>query len=116
MTTTPRGRRRTGLILGSLVLVSAPGSAGCSAPQAAIAIGMTKSEVRAQLGAPERIAVLDGKVIRTIAPDAEARARGRMVYFYRDGRLAVWFEGTRVTGVTESPDGAGTTDQQTDDH
>jgi hypothetical protein len=116
MTRTSRGRRRTGLIVGSLALAGVPGSAGCSSPQAAISIGMTKSEVRARLGDPERIGVLNGKDIDTIAPDAEAQARGRVVYFYRDGRLAVWFEGTRVTGVTDTADASGTSDRQADDH
>lgn len=118
MTRNSRGRRRTGVIVGSLVLfgVGAPCSAGCSSPQAAISIGMTKSEVRARLGAPERIGVLNGKDIETIAPDAEARARGRMVYFYRDGRLSVWFEGIRVSGVTDNSDATGTPDRQEQDH
>jgi hypothetical protein len=115
MTRNSRGRRRTGLIVGSLALISLPAPAACSSPPAPISIGMTKSEVRARLGAPERIAVLDGKVIHTIAPDAEARVRGRVVYFYHQGRLAVWFERTRVTGVTDTAK-SGIPDRQAEDH
>ena len=118
MTRNSGGRRRARPIVGLLALASvgAPSSAGCGPSQPGILIGMTKSEVRGRLGAPERIGVLNGKSIDKIAPDADAAARGRVVYFYRDGRLAVWFQGARVTGVTDATDTIASPDRQAEDH
>jgi hypothetical protein len=112
MTRGSQGRRGIGLVAGLLACL--PVSAQCSSPQPAISIGMTSSEVRARLGAPERIAVLNGKVIRNISPEAEPRVQGRMVYFYRDGKLAIWFERMRVTGVTATTDAQAK--QEAEDH
>lgn len=90
-----------GLLLVALLAIGAmmPRATTCSTLAAKISVGMAKGEVRSRLGAPERIGVLSGKEIERVAPAEESRARGRIVYFYRDGQLAVWFENDRVTGV-----------------
>ena len=109
------GYHRPGLALGLLLLGGAvmPGASDCG-PASKLSVGMSKSQVRARMGSPERIGVLRGKDIERIAPRAEARATGRLVYFYRDGRVAIWFENAKVTGVTCSA--AGGSVDPTEDH
>ena len=100
-----KDRRRAGLVLGSFLAAGA-GTACASdggACSATIAVGMTKSQVRAKLGAPERIGRLEGKDIERVAPEAEDKASGRLVYFYPNG-ARIWFENEKVTGTTCSPE------------
>lgn len=76
---------------------------------------MSKADVRARLGAPERIGVLRGKDIERVPPSAEKGVTGRLVYFYRGGQLAVWFEHGTVSGVTcNAATAAGAADRSED--
>ena len=111
-----RDRRHAALTLVALLLGAAvmPGAGDCAAASA-LSVGMSKAQVRMRMGAPERIGVLRGKDIERVAPEAESRASGRLVYFYRDGRVAVWFDKAKVTGVTcNASTGARPTDQAED--
>ena len=108
-----RNRGRAGLALGSLLITGA--GTACASDCGAITVGMTKSQVRARMGPPERIGVLQGKDIERVAPEAEARATGRLVYFYRDG-VTVWFENAKVTGANCRAEKPGNATDPAEDH
>ena len=83
-----------------------------SAEPAAIRVGASRHDVRARLGAPERVGVLRGKLIESVAAGDEDRVAGRLVYYYRDGQLMIWFENGKVTSVVGSE---GSRDENQDD-
>lgn len=76
--------------------------AGACAAADEVRPGMPREDVVHLLGEPDRMAVLDGKVLRGVEElPAEADAsRLRLVYFYDESRLQVWFKDGKVTGVT----------------
>jgi hypothetical protein len=91
------------IVLGWAGLVTA----ACANGKPHVAAGMSKAEVRRELGPPERISKLDGKLLSTLTEDQEARTPGRLAYFYNGGAIVVWFEDGLVTSVTREPAAAG---------
>ena len=65
-------------------------------------IGMPREDVVHLLGEPNRKAVLDGKVLRDVEelPAEVDASQFRLVYFYDESGLQVWFKDGKVTGVT----------------
>jgi hypothetical protein len=110
-------RRRAALALGPLLAagMGTACAAECGPGWPPVAVGMTRAQVRAKVGTPQRIGVLRGKDIERVAPEAEKRTRGRIAYFYRDG-LTVWFEGPRVTGTMCGAPARGPRGDRAEDH
>ena len=73
------------------------------AQAAPICLGMTLDHVVALLGKPDRKAVLEGKVLRTLTQDDSESDLGqnRLVFIYDQTKLQVWFKNGRVTGMTQ---------------
>lgn len=74
-----------------------------SAENMDVAAGMPIQDVVAIMGQPDRKAVLEGKVLRDFTEvDPEgASSTLRVIYIYNKGRVQVWFQQGRVTGMTK---------------
>ncbi len=84
-------------IMGVTILVFA---AACTEPRK-VQLGMSQLEVVGLLGEPDRISVLDGKVLRELDElEATDLVEYRLVYTYDEPGLQIWFEVGKVTGVT----------------
>lgn len=69
-----------------------------------VRLGMSPEEVVEILGSPDRRAVLDGKLLRDLSeldPATDISQR-RLVFFYDDIDLQVWFKDGQVTGVIQN--------------
>ena len=68
-----------------------------------IELEMTPEQVMAQRGKPDRIAILEGKLLRTLALEEVGRylTKNRVVFIYDKTQEHVWFQEGRVIGMTE---------------
>lgn len=78
--------------------------AGACAGEDEVELGMPQQDVVQLLGKPSRKAVLVGKVLRDLdrIPAEEDVSRFRLVYFYDETGLQVWFKDGKVTGVVRN--------------
>lgn len=69
-----------------------------------VRLGMTPEEVVQILGTPDRRAILDGKLLRDLSEldSATDLSKHRLVFFYDDIYLQVWFKDGHVTGVIQN--------------
>lgn len=76
---------------------------GLSSEPSKIEFGMSPQQVITQLGAPDRIAIFEGKYLRDVPFDGlkEAIGDGRFVFIYRETALRVQFTENRVTGMEQ---------------
>lgn len=88
------------VVIGAAILFMA----GACGPEDDLRAGMSQECVVQLLGEPSRKAVLIGKVLRDIdrMPAEEDLARFRLVYFYDESGLQVWFADGKVTGATRN--------------
>jgi|GEM_PF-5254968 len=65
--------------------------------------GMTPEQVIAQRGKPDRIAVLEGKLLRTLLPEEleSYPTKNRVVFIYDQKQERIWFQYGRVAGVAQ---------------
>jgi hypothetical protein len=79
-------------------------SAAACAAAGEVKLGMSREDVVHLLGEPDRKAVLEGKLLRDLdrLPATEDISRFRLVYFYDETKLQVWFLADKVTGVTRN--------------
>lgn len=81
--------------------------AGADAQAADVTVGMTSADVMKQLGNPDGIKALHGKVLREVADLEEAeKSDVRTVFIYDREKLRVWFQHGRVTATTQGTDSA----------
>ena len=68
-----------------------------------IDLEMTPEQVMAQRGKPDRIAILEGKLLRALAFEEVGRylTKNRVVFIYDKTQEHVWFQEGRVIGMTE---------------
>ncbi len=68
-----------------------------------IELEMTPEQVMAQRGKPDRIAILEGKLLRSLALEEVGRylTKNRVVFIYDKTQEHVWFQDGRVIGMTE---------------
>ena len=91
-------------VLGAAVGAALMMSASACVAADEVRPGLSRTEVEQLLGQPSRQAVLEGKRLRDLEqlpPDADI-SRHRLVYFYDQSRLQVWFLEDQVTGVTRN--------------
>ena len=71
---------------------------------APICLDMTLDQVVAKLGKPDRRAILEGKLLRTLTMDDSEvdLLQNRLVFIYDQTKVQVWFKNGRVTGMTKS--------------
>ncbi|HET6467740.1 MAG TPA: hypothetical protein VFG43_05105 [Geminicoccaceae bacterium] len=88
------------VLMASLMAVL-PAGGGSAAEGGPISAGMSPQQVAAVLGAPDRIAVVDGKYLRDSTEGAllAARPHERFVYIYREQGMNGWFVDGRVSGA-----------------
>jgi hypothetical protein len=74
-----------------------------SAQATMIEIEMTSEQVIAQRGKPDRVAILEGKLLRVLALEEAVKhlAKNKVVFIYDKMQEYVWFHEGRVVGVTE---------------
>jgi len=84
----------------STVLFSPP---DLSSEPAAIEIGMSRQEVWARLGAPDRIVSFEGKYLRDVPVEVlkGTAGDGRFIFIYRKSALRIQFIENRVSGLQE---------------
>jgi len=73
------------------------------AKAAPIFLDMTPEQVVALLGEPDRKAILEGKVLRTLTPNNSEIDlwKNRLVFIYDRTKVQVWFKNGRVTEMTK---------------
>lgn len=86
--------RPAGRAIGAILLAA---TVACT-PAGEVEPGMSSAEVVRILGEPTRMAMLEGKVLREVAPGEDVGDR-RVVYFYEASGLQVWLQNGAVTGV-----------------
>ncbi len=76
---------------------------GACAKQKDITHGMSAKEVIQRMGAPDSIAVQEGKLLRKLeAAEVKDFTGKRIVYIYEVNNIQIWFENGKVSGMTRN--------------
>lgn len=68
-----------------------------------IELEMTSEQVMAQRGKPDRVAILEGKLLRALVLEEAVKylTKSKVVFIYDKTQEYVWFQEGRVVGITE---------------